>query len=423
MNFWIIIILWSFSLTALAQQCMDAPAAPEADTSQRIVNVANTAQLQQAMDSLRDNTVLLLRPGTYQLDNTLWVNRNNVTISGDSNRCDEVVLQGRGMENAAGAISVPHGVWTDKADLKIQNLTISDVYRHGIIINGGAQSPHIYNVRLLNTGEQFIKVNALGFASGVNDGKVEYSVMAYTSGPPVTDHGGGTGYTNGVDVHAGNDWIIRHNRFENFHTPDSAQNLWNPAILMWNGASGTLAENNVFINVDRAIAFGLVSRGNDHSGGIIRNNMIFMSAGLYSASRKAQSDAAIIIWDSPNTQVLHNTVLSQGNLNKAIELRFDSNGTQVRNNLVDARVSDRSGMDWQQSDNVQYQGQAIFRDPVNGDLRLIAGAQGITQAVPVLSNAASDIDGHLRGSSSSLTDAGADELGNSGGGVCRAATH
>jgi len=170
--------------------CQDAPALPPVDSSANVVNVSNEAQLQSAMSALTDNTVLLLEPGTYQLTKTLWVRRDNITIRGNSNRCDEVILRGNGMDNAAGN-SVPHGVWSDHANLKVQNLTIRDVYDNGVIINGGGFAPEIYNVRLIDNGEQFVKVNALGFGNGVDNGLLAYSVMVYTDGPPKTDHGGG----------------------------------------------------------------------------------------------------------------------------------------------------------------------------------------------------------------------------------------
>ncbi len=417
----ILCAVFSTALTVTASNalaigaCIDAPALPAVDSSQTVIPVNSEGALQQAMGSIGNNTTLLLEPGVYHLSNTLWVNSDNVTIRGNSNRCDDVVLEGPGMENASGANAVPHGIWTDATNLKVQNLTIRNVYRHAITVNGGGQSPQIYNVRMADAGEQFVKVNPLSFGSGVDNGRVEYSVMEYTGSPPTTDHGGGTGYTNGVDVHAGKGWIIRNSRFENFHTPDNAQNLWNPAILMWNGAEDTLVENNQFIDVDRAIAFGLLDRAGDHQGGIIRNNMIVMRPNLFSTSRRAESDAAILVWSSPATMVLHNTIVTQGNLNKTIELRFNSTGAVIQNNLVDGPISDRSGNSFVQADNVQSQNTDIFKNVDSGDLHLAGAVAGITNAVPVLQDARLDFDGQTRGSGSQVSDAGADEVTSSSG--------
>jgi len=157
------------------------------------------------------------------------------------------------------------------------------------------------------------------------------------------DRGGGTGYTNGVDVHAGASWVIRNNHFENFHAPDNANHLWAPVVLMWNGASNTVVENNTFVNVDRAIAFGLLDRPMDHSGGVIRNNRIDYPEGLYSDARRRGSDGAIIVWSSPGTIVEGNEVFTRGNLNRSIEFRFDTKGAKAINNTVDAPIGTRDG--------------------------------------------------------------------------------
>lgn len=136
-----------------------------------------------------------------------------------------------------------------------------------------------------------------------------------------TDHGGGTGYTNGIDVHGGRGWVIGNNRFENFHPADDMQHLWNPVVLMWNGAVDSLIETNVFVDVDRAIALGLADRPLDHRRGIVRNNMIVLRRDLLGESRRTGSDGAVLVWNSPGSRILHDTIISQGNLARSIELR------------------------------------------------------------------------------------------------------
>ena len=373
--------------------CFSAPVLPE--PAGMVVEVSSTSELMDAIGNLQAGTTILLAPGDYPLSSTLYIRKDNVTLRGDSTRCDAVRLIGRGMENDNYG-DVSNGIWTDATGLKVQNLGISDVYYHGINYNPGAESPVIYNVRLENTGQQFVKANPASFGDGVDDGIVEYSIFEYTDGPPSKNHGGGTGYTNGVDVHAGKNWVIRNNVFKGFHTPDSADNLWNPAILMWNGARDTVAENNTFINVDRAIAFGLVDRSNDHSGGIVRNNMVFFSPNLYSAERRAASDGAIILWDSPRTKVYHNTVLANGNLNKAIELRFDMAGAEVMNNLIDAPVVARNEGGYVKSGNITDAEMNWFVDPSSGNLRLRADVLNELRQVSGLSDASRDVDGQTR---------------------------
>ena len=335
---------------------------------------------------MRDGDTILLANGTYNLTNTLYVsNVNNVTIRGASG-CDDVVLVGRGMDNANYG-NVPHGVWSNARNTVIAHLTIRDVYTHPIIFNAGAQSPRVYNVKLLNAGSQFIKANPNGPTDGVDNGVVEYSVLEYTAGPPVTDHGPGVGYTNGLSIHTADNWIIRGNLFKNFHTPDSSAYLWNPAVLVWNHSTNTLTERNTFINVDRAIAYGLQDNtGSDHQGGIIRNNFIYVQPGLMSQSRKAGSDAQIIVWDSPGTKVFHNTILTNGNVFRAIEVRFNTAGAEIRNNLTDAPLGSRDGGSYSQSGNLLTATASMFVNPTGGDLHLKDTATAVIDKAPALAS-------------------------------------
>lgn len=390
--------------------CLLAPTLPS--PSGNIVNVDSVSTLESAVANLSDNTTILIKPGRYELNTTLYITKNNIVIRGDSDNCDVVELVGKGMENPNRG-DVGSGVWINSSNVMVANLTISEVWYHPIEIQGSADSPWIYNVRLINAGEQFIKSSSGGgFGVGADFGKVEYTIMEYTDSPPAIDHGGGTGYTNGVDVHGGQGWLIRNNLFKNFHTPDNADHLWNPAILMWNGASDTIAENNVFINVDRAIAYGLVNRSNDHSGGVIRNNMVYMSANLYSSSRKASSDAPIIIWDSPTTQVLHNTIRTNNNTAKSIELRFDSSGVTVANNLADAPIVYREGSSFTSDNNYTSAVSSMFVNETSGDLHLKSAATQALNKGSFYSDAAFDFDGQARQTNGQVN-LGADEFSDS----------
>ena len=87
-----------------------------------------------------------------------------------------------------------------------------------------------------------------------------------------------------------------------------------PAILMWNDSTNTQVDGNTFIDCQREIALGLIERTpNDHSGGIIRNNFIY---------RSGAGDSAIYVADSPNTQVLHNSIFISGTYANPIDTAF-----------------------------------------------------------------------------------------------------
>jgi hypothetical protein len=218
------------------------------------------------------------------------------------------------------------------------------------------------------------------------------------------------GYTNGLSVHTADNWVIRRNLFKNFHTPDSAAHLWNPAVLIWNHSTNTRTEGNTFINVDRAIAYGLVdNRGSDHQGGVIRNNFIYLQPGLMSASRKATSDAQIIVWDSPGTKVDHNTILTNGNVVRSIEFRFNTVGGEARNNLADMPMGSRDGGTFSQSGNFLTATPSLFVNPSAADLHLKSNATAVIDQAPALIDVTDDIDGQSRPSGSGY-DIGADEF-------------
>jgi len=396
---------------ATACRACEAPPLPLAGT--RIVRVSTEAQLQTAMGELRHGDTILLADGTYVLTSSLYVNgRNQVTLRSTAG-CTNVVLVGKGMDNPSYG-NVPFGVWSNSTNTTIAHLTIRDTYDNSVILNPGAQSPHLYSVRLLNAGSQFIKANPTDVTSGtgVNNGVIEYCQIEYAPGPPSTDHGAGVGYFNGISAHAARNWVIRGNVFRNLHNPDTAAYPWNPAVLMWRHSAGTVTEQNTFIDVDRAVAYGLDNSTpySDHSGGVIRNNFVYLTRGLMSADRTASSDGSIIAWNSPNTAIDHNTLLLNSNVSYAIEFRFAStSGGAARNNLADAPVHLREGATALLSTNLSNATSNLFVNAAAGDLHLLpSAAAAIDQALP-LTSVPNDIDAEGRPQGGG-PDIGADEV-------------
>jgi hypothetical protein len=384
-------------------------------TGTRLVPVSTEPQLQTALTQALSGDTIVLANGTYYLSRTLYVNgKHNITLRGTAG-CDGVVLVGRGMDNSNyGQVMI--GIWSNSLYTTIAHLTVRETYDNAITLNAGAQAPYIYSVKLLNAGSQFIKANPTNAAqgTGVNNGVIEHSWLEYTVGPPRTNHGSGVGYTNGLSAHAADNWRISNNVFKNFHTPDSSAYPWNPAVLMWNRSQNTITENNVFINVDRAIAYGLIDRtlGTDHAGGIIRNNVVYYAPELMSAARKASADAAIIAWDSPGTKIYHNTILTNGNVKHAIEFRFASSGAEARNNLADAPIATRNGATYAHSGNYLAAIPSMFINPAAANLHLLNNSVTQTYVIdraPSLAAVTSDIDDDDRPQGTGY-DIGADEL-------------
>ncbi len=408
-----ILLLTALSL-AISQAAVspgDAPALPLTGT--RIVNVSDVTELQSALGNLRHGDTILLANGTYNLAANLTINgRNNITIRGASGSTN-VVLVGKGMDNRNHG-GVLHGVWSNGTNTTIAHLTIRDTYDNPIIFNAPAQAPRVYCVRLINAGSQFIKSNPadVNAGLGVNDGRVEYCWFEYTGNPP-NDHGAGVGYFNGISAHAADNWIVRGNVFKNLHNPDGTAYPWNPSVLFWRNSSNTVTEQNVFINVDRAIAYGLDNSVpyRDHSGGMIRNNFVYLEPGLLSAARKQSSDGSIIVWNSPATQVDHNTLVLNNNEFYAVEFRFPTTtAAAARNNLSDAPIHLRDNATATISGNLVTVKTNVFVNPSAGDLHLLPSATNVIDKATPLNSVTNDFDGQVRPASGTASDLGADEF-------------
>ena len=390
---WVLVcMLWH----GLADAGPAIPPTPLPTPTGAIVHVSTVAQLQSAVAAIASNTTIVIAPGTYQLTSTLYINGSftNVGIRGATANRADVVLVGRGM-SAPSDGGVPYGIWVggNVRGVTIANLTIRDVYYHPIILNAGTQSPFIHNVRLVNAGQQFLKANPDGTGGGVDNGIVEYSVFEY-------DTVSRNYYTNGVDVHTGDNWIVRHNLFLRMRAP--AGQLAGPAILMWNGSTNSVVDGNTFIECQREIALGLIERTpNDHTGGLIANNFIY---------RSMPGDSAIYVGDSPGTQVLHNSILISRTYANPIEFRFaHTTGVVIANNVLDGNVAARDGATGSVAGNYTNAIGGFFANPALGDLHLTPLATAVVnQLTAVPARAPLDWDGQPRPAGSA--DIGADEL-------------
>jgi hypothetical protein len=347
----------------------------------QVVRVSTEPQLQHAVATVVSGQTILIAPGTYRLTKTLSVDGralHDVAIRGDSRRREDVVLVGAGMTNR-GRDEVPFGIWTGGGVERalIANLTVRDFPVHPIIFNAGTQAPRVYNVALIDGGEQLLKSNPAADGTGVNDGMVEYSLFAYSS----TSR---DGYTNAIDVHGGANWTIRHNRFVNIRAPRGQ--LAGPAILMWRGSAATVVDSNTFINCQREISFGLEETDGrrtgtinvpyvDHLGGVITNNTIARDPSM-------PGDVAILLAASPNTQVLHNTILMRSAYPNAIEYRFvTTTHALIANNLTDRAIVARNGASANVRDNQTSADPRMFVDPDRGDLHLRPAARSADEVV------------------------------------------
>jgi hypothetical protein len=352
----------------------------------RTVRVRSEIQLYQAIRNLRSNTTILIEPGTYHITQVLLIRGGikNVSLRGNSKDRNQVVLKGPGMRNRRPGAEFGIQV-CDATDVTIANLSIGEFWFHPIQLQGhlGCRRVHIYNVRIFNAGEQFIKA-----ARGVDDCTVEYCVFEFTD---TARHW----YTQGIDVLSSSGWKVRNNLFRNIRGPKNDPGVGG-CIDFWTRSRNTLVENNIIVNSRMGIRLGIINRMakegiHDHSGGIIRNNVIWREPGAV-----ISPDAGIMVWDSPDTQVLNNTVILNGTYSSAIEYRW-CNQVTIANNLIDGKVWKRPQADGLESNNVVLRVQDVFAAAAAGDLHLSRHARDSLRLVPTLTLCSLDLDGKKRG--------------------------
>jgi hypothetical protein len=166
------------------------------------------------------------------------------------------------------------------------------------------------------------------------------------------------------------------------------------------------------------VAFGLNDQpkdgpGTDHRGGTIRNNF------FYTSRRLTNADAPILAWNSPDTRILHNTILTNGTYANAIECRFaNTKGLVIANNLTDARIAARDGAQAELYGNFTKAAPEMFADAPGGDLHLKAPRPEVVKRAEPLraplaaADCADDFDGQPR-RTDGPGDIGADQPGSS----------
>lgn len=395
----------------------DAPPLPAPDPGTYDIVTVDTAQeLADACWNLTSNQAIIVAAGTYDLtsvsppngvDGRLTVGHwgaapiSNIQIRGATGNPADVVITGGGMADSW----VPFGFQIFTAsNVLIADLSMGEVYNHAVAIQNdqGATNVHLYHNRLFNAGQQIVKASD-DVAPGAANVVIEYCEVFYTAGVP--NHAGlGYCYTNGIDAIAGQNWIIRDNLIRNIYCQDGS--LAGPAVLMWQGSSGTVVERNTFLNCCRGVSLGLTS-ASDHSGGIVRNNFL-----RWDPSATYTRDVAIYTASS-GSKVLHNTVLSHRTYHPndyvALEVRFADN-VLVKANLMDAEIWEREGVtNLSLVDNFTTAPASWFVNEASGDLHLRPEATAAIDQVSRDADCSDDFDAATRPAAANQVDLGADE--------------
>jgi hypothetical protein len=366
--------------------------------------VVNTVdELQNAVaqaNSNGGNRLILVADGTYTLDTGLYISAPNVAIEGQSGNRANVTIEGDAMSSSA---SVGNVITVAADNFRLEHVTLQKSRNHLIQVRGetDADSPIIRNCILRDANEQIIKVsvNVNNTSISSDNGLLENCLFEYSAGI------GPQFYIGGIDAHSADNWVVKNNTFRDIISPGNSTAEY--AIHFWNDSSNTLVENNLIVNCDRGIGFGLNSRGND--GGIIRNNMI------YHAANKGQfDDVGISIHNSPDTAIYNNTIYMENGYPNAIEYRFSgTTNATITNNLTNKSIRDQDGASGTESSNVTNASAAWFVNTSSGDLHLASEISAVVDQGQSIAGLTHDFDGESRPQGSSI-DIGADEFSSSG---------
>jgi len=383
---------------------------PMAPASGNTVIVSTATELTNAINSATADTTILLNDGTYNVRD-LQLDTSGLTLRSVSGNRDSVILDGEYQGGSILNVRADH--------VTVADLTIKRSWYHPIHVGGGGHYAKIYNVKIIDGKEQFIKVNPN--AGAHNDyGEVACSHLELTPAGRQYIHNNPTPgfqcYTGGLDLHQSWGWIVRDNTIKDIYCTNGG--LAEHAVHFWQTNRDSIVERNTIINCARGIGFGLGSQGNDriylddplagsgvnpatvdHIGGIIRNNFIFSDTTEY--------DTGIGLEAAWNVTVAHNTIYGKaGNSwNSAIDTRFVASNPLLVNNLYYPRTTIRNSGSPTEINNVLATA-GMFVDMDNADLHLTQGASVIDQGTT--GYAVVDNDGNHR---DNQPDIGADEYG------------
>lgn len=367
--------------------------------AQSTIEVSTEPQLQAAITSANSaggNVTIVLDDGTYTLSNTLYVNAPNVTIEGKSGIRENVIIQGDAMSATA---QIGDLIRVDGSNFQLHFVTLQKSGWHLIQIvgNDNVDNPVITDCVLRDAYQQMIKVTDDPSAPNVtsDNGLVENCVFEYTAGI------GPEYYIGGIDAHAATNWVVRGNTFRYIASPSGSVAEF--AIHFWDRSANNLVEKNLIIDCDRGIGFGL-DGAPANQGGIIRNNMIYHSAG-----GGTFADVGIGLAHSPNSQVYNNTVYMEDAFPWGIEYRYvDTVNVAITNNLSNKPIQARDGGTAVLTDNVLDADPSWFVSPSEGNLHLAYAVSGVVDAGVPVSGLTDDIDGQARPNGPGI-DIGADE--------------
>ncbi len=376
------------------------------------VTVSTASALSSAVANAASGTTIYVADGTYTGVNLVF-RTSNVTVRSLSGNRDHVVIDGNYSVNEIMSVYAAH--------ITIADMTLQRAKFHPVHAGGGGNYLTLYNLHIVDGGEQFVKVNP-DTSGNYNDyGTLACSTLELTSAGRnyiQTTTASLTGfpcYTGGLDAHAAQGWEVRDNTIQNIYCTTG---LAEHGIHFWNSSRDMVVERNKLLNDARGIGFGM---GNSVTtnlrtysdnplngtgltasqvqtiGGVIKNNFVWANI--------TQFDTAIGLESAWGASIYHNTVYGPTS-GLGIDIRFSVSNPIVKNNLALPGIDTRDGGYMSASGGNMAASPSMFVNAAAGNLHLIAGVAPINAGVSLNGLVPTDIDGDTR---STPPDIGADE--------------
>jgi len=382
------------------------PIAPKLPYHQgNIIRVTNVDELFYAVENIRAGETILIKDGHYMMPRYLEINKDNVTIRGESGQRDRVIIDGKNsIHGELIGIRACSGVTI--ADLKIQNIKWN-----GFKINSDSnvQNVTIYNCIIHNIWQRGVK--------GVKVPKermdevcpkncrIQYCLFyndhakTYNDDPRDNADNFSGNYIGGIDIMYAKGWIISDNVFVGIQGQTRCAR---GAIFIWHDSRDCIIERNIIIDCDTGIALGNSHKAEETDlhcfNFIVRNNFITRAV-----------ENGIVADYTKDCKIINNTIHDPDNrLGRLIRLVHDNDRLLVANNLLSGpRIRNESQSDITFKNNFEKNITEYFIDPSKGNLHLKSKVDDISEKAMPFDEVTEDID---RQSRKSKPDIGADEI-------------
>jgi parallel beta-helix repeat protein len=347
----------------------------------RNIPVRDVKEFRAAIRGAEPGDEITLRPGVYR------IKARNIEVLRGGTQVQPIVVRASRLGEVVIELDSQEGFWVNAPFWTFENLEIKGVAKnhdygeHAFHVVGGGRGLVLRNCRL----HEF---NAMIKGNGHRgrDGEVHYpdDVLIennhfYNSEIRRTSHP-----VTFIDVVGADNWIVRGNLIADFCKGEGDRISY--AAFLKGNSSGGVFENNLVIGEYRTtggVRVGLSLGGGgsgaqfsrhasnevEHSGGIVRNNIVMYC-----------SDVGLYLNKARDTKVFNNTFYRT----MGIDVRFPVSSAVIRNNLLTGRIKERNGGIIIQDHNLVVDVGDIkewYQDPDKGNFSLLDGDDLVDKGV------------------------------------------